>query len=170
MQITVEREITMRLVVSPERGVDVPTRLRYRSEDPYAVHVTFHTNSPVPVDWTFARELLMEGVVRATGRGDVRVRPADVDGRPVISLELTSPDGDALLQAPAEPLSAWLEHTLRAVPAGAEMERLGLEEGLTALLAEGDTGRNAERNADGNAERNGGPGGDQGIEDSLAEG
>ncbi|GAB3128080.1 SsgA family sporulation/cell division regulator [Streptomyces calidiresistens] len=154
MQITVEREITMRLVVSPERGVDVPTRLRYRSEDPYAVQVTFHVNSPVPVNWTFARDLLVEGVVRPSGGGDVRVRPAEVGGRSVVSLELTSPDGDALLQAPAEPLSAWLEQTLLAVPVGAEPGRLALDDGLAALLAAG----------------NGGPGGEPGTEDSLAEG
>ncbi|MCE7082544.1 SsgA family sporulation/cell division regulator [Streptomyces sp. ST2-7A] len=154
MQITVEREITMRLVVSPERGVDVPTRLRYRSEDPYAVHLTFHVNSPVPVNWTFARDLLVDGIAGPAGTGDVRVRPAVADEVPVINLELTSPDGDALLQAPAEELSTWLEHTLLAVPVGAELERLRMEDGLAALLATG----------------NGGPGGEPGTEDSLAEG
>ncbi|GAA3100682.1 hypothetical protein GCM10020254_52750 [Streptomyces goshikiensis] len=44
------------------------------------------------------------------------------------------PDGDALLEAPAGSVSAWLERTLRAVPPGTEADRLGLEAALAELL------------------------------------
>ncbi|WP_333776771.1 SsgA family sporulation/cell division regulator [Streptomyces sp. IBSBF 3136] len=131
----VERELELRLVLSPERSIPVPARLGYRSDDPYAVHVTFHIDSEHPVDWTFARELLVDGVFRPCGHGDVRVWPAKVDGHGVVLMALSSPDGDALLQAPAAQVSAWLERTLRAVPPGSEGRRLGLDGALDELLA-----------------------------------
>ncbi|MDX3803003.1 SsgA family sporulation/cell division regulator [Streptomyces sp. AK04-3B] len=136
MQHTVvERELELRLILSPERAVPVPARLGYRSDDPFAVHVTFHINSAHPVGWTFARELLVEGVFRPCGYGDVRVWPTKSQGRSVVLMALSSPDGDALLEAPAAQVSAWLERTLRAVPPGAEGDRLGIDDGLAELLA-----------------------------------
>jgi hypothetical protein len=135
MYTTVERELELRLVLSPERSIPVPARLTYRSDDPFAVHISFHIASEHPVDWTFARELLVEGVFRPCGHGDVRVWPTKVDGRSVVLMALSSPDGDALLEAPAAPVSAWLERTLRVVPPGSEVERLGIDDGLAQLLA-----------------------------------
>jgi hypothetical protein len=136
MQHTVvERELELRLILSPERSIPVPARLGYRSDDPYAVHVGFHINSQSPVHWTFARDLLVEGVFRPCGHGDVRVWPTKVDGRSVVLMALSSPDGDALLEAPTAQVSAWLERTLRVVPPGAEGRRLGIDDALDQLLA-----------------------------------
>ncbi|MBN0045855.1 SsgA family sporulation/cell division regulator [Streptomyces actuosus] len=135
MHTVVERELELKLVLSPEQSVPVPARLSYRTGDPYAVHVTFHVNSDHPVRWTFARELLVEGVFRPCGHGDVRVWPTKVDGRSVVLMALTSPDGDALLEAPTPQVSAWLERTLRVVPPGAEGEQLGIDDALDQLLA-----------------------------------
>ncbi|MET9801352.1 SsgA family sporulation/cell division regulator [Streptomyces sp. NPDC006368] len=131
----VERELELSLVLSPERSIPVPARLTYRTDDPYAVHITFHVGSAYPVSWTFARELLVEGVFRPCGHGDVRVWPSTYEGRSVVLMALTSPDGDALLEAPAVAVSAWLERTLRAVPPGEESEQLGLDDELAELLA-----------------------------------
>ncbi|MFH9082822.1 SsgA family sporulation/cell division regulator [Streptomyces sp. NPDC017673] len=137
MQHTVvERELELRLILSPERSVPVPARLAYRSDDPYAVHITFHIDSAHPVDWTFARDLLVEGVFRPCGHGDVRVWPTKTDGRGAVLMALSSPDGDALLQAPVRQVSAWLERTLRAVPPGTEGGRLGIDDALDHLLAQ----------------------------------
>ena len=133
-QTVVERELELRLVLSPERSIAVPAKLGFRSDDPYAVHITFHINSDRPVHWTFARELLVEGVFRACGHGDVRVWPTKVSGRSVILMALSSPDGDALLEAPAAQVSAWLERTLRVVAPGSEPERLGLDAALRDIL------------------------------------
>ncbi|MFC7885995.1 SsgA family sporulation/cell division regulator [Streptomyces sp. NPDC057376] len=133
--VAVERELELRLILSPEHAVPVPARLAYHSDDPYAVHVTFHINSGCPVHWTFARDLLVEGVFRPCGHGDVRVWPSKADGRSVVLMALSSPDGDALLEAPSAQVSAWLERTLRAVPPGAEAGQLGLDDGLAELLA-----------------------------------
>ncbi|EST21064.1 hypothetical protein N566_27770 [Streptomycetaceae bacterium MP113-05] len=135
MEATIEEEIDLRLVLSPDNGITVPARLRYRTDDPYAVHVSFHIHSDTPVHWTFARELLIEGVFRPCGQGDVRVWPTRHAAQPVVCLALSSPDGDALLETPTVTVSSWLERTLRAVPPGGEAGLLGIEEGLEALLS-----------------------------------
>ncbi|MFF8912169.1 SsgA family sporulation/cell division regulator [Streptomyces sp. NPDC015032] len=135
MHTVVERELELRLVLSPERSIPVPARLTYRTEDPYAVHVAFHVGSDFPVLWSFARDLLVEGVFRPCGHGDVRIWPAKVDRRNVIFVALSSPDGDALLEVPSAAVAAWVERTLRLVPPGTESERLGIDEGLAELLA-----------------------------------
>lgn len=96
----IERELELKLVLSPERSIPVPARLLYLTDDPYAVHITFHTGSSTPVNWTFARELLVEGVFRPCGHGDVRIWPTKVDNKSVLCMALSSPDGDALLEAP----------------------------------------------------------------------
>ncbi|OKK07621.1 MULTISPECIES: SsgA family sporulation/cell division regulator [unclassified Streptomyces] len=136
MQHTVvERELELNLVLSPERSVPVPARLAYRTDDPYAVHITFHVGSDRPVHWTFARELLVEGVFRPCGHGDVRIWPTTLDGHAVVLMALSSPEGEALLEVPAAQVSAWLERALRVVPPGSEAEQLGLDDGLAELLA-----------------------------------
>ncbi|MFD3483298.1 SsgA family sporulation/cell division regulator [Streptomyces sp. NPDC058665] len=134
MNTVVERELELNLVLSPEHSVPVPARLTYRTDDPYAVHMSFHISSDTPVNWTFARELLVEGVFRPCGHGDVRIWPTKVEGRSVLCLALSSPDGDALLEAPSAAVSAWLERTLVLVAPGTESARLGIDAGLTRLL------------------------------------
>lgn len=135
MNTVIERELELRLVLAPEHSIPVPALLTYRTDDPYAVHMAFHIGSDSPVRWTFARELLVEGVFRPCGHGDVRVWPTKVESRNVLCVALTSPDGDALLEAPTVPVSAWVERTLRAVPPGTEAELLRVDEGLSELLA-----------------------------------
>ncbi|MFJ8250082.1 SsgA family sporulation/cell division regulator [Streptomyces sp. NPDC094466] len=135
MMSIVERELELKLVLSPERSIPVPARLTYRTDDPYAVHIAFHIGSESPVHWTFARELLVEGVFRPCGHGDVRIWPTKVAGSSVICVALTSPDGDALLEVNSAAVAAWVERTLRVVPPGSEADRLGLDEALAELLA-----------------------------------
>jgi hypothetical protein len=135
MHTVVERELEMHLVLSPERSIPVPAMLAYRAEDPFAVHIAFHIGSGSPVNWTFARELLVEGVFRPSGHGDVRIWPATSGRRGVICMALSSPDGTALLEASSHPVTAWLERTLRAVPPGTELDHLSMDERLDELLA-----------------------------------
>jgi Streptomyces sporulation and cell division protein, SsgA len=134
MQTVIEHELQVRLVLSPERSIPVPARFSYRVNDPYAVHVTFHVGSRAPVCWTFARELLVEGSFRACGQGDVRIWPTRSRGRSVICVALSSPDGDALLEAPVSPVATWLDRTLQLVPPGTEDQRLDIDEQLGALF------------------------------------
>ena len=131
----VRQELTVSLVLAPDRSVPVPALLLYRAADPYAVHITFHLGQDSPVTWVFARDLLVEGVFRACGHGDVRVWPTRVEGRSVMCLALSSPAGDALIEAPSGVLASWLERSLRLVPAGREEDALDLDGALAALLA-----------------------------------
>ena len=131
----VRQELTVSLVLGPERSVPVPALLSYRAADPYAVHITFHLGQDTPVTWVFARDLLIEGVFRACGHGDVRVWPTRIEGRSVMCLALSSPAGDALIEAPTGVFAAWLERCLRLVPAGREEDALDLDGALAALLA-----------------------------------
>jgi hypothetical protein len=135
MHTVVERELELNLILSPEHSIPVPARLQYRADDPFAVHVAFHIGSDSPVNWTFARELLIDGVFRPSGHGDVRIWPAKADGRHVVCFALSSPDGNALVEAPSSPLNSWLDHTLRLVPPGTESTLIGLESALHDLLA-----------------------------------
>ncbi|MCM2392248.1 SsgA family sporulation/cell division regulator [Streptomyces albipurpureus] len=135
MHSMVERELELKLVLSAERSILVPARLTYRTDDPFAVHVTFHIGSENPVKWTFSRELLVEGVFRPCGQGDVRIWPTKVEDRSVILIALSSPDGDALLEASAAVVTAWIERTLRVVPPGTEAAQLGLDDALAELLS-----------------------------------
>lgn len=134
MRTMVERELELNLVLSPEHSVPVPARLTYRADDPFAVHISFHVGSDTPVNWTFARELLVEGVHRPSGQGDVRIWPTRAEGRSVVCIALSSPDGNALVEAPSSPIAGWLQSSLRVVPPGTEHERLRLEDGLAELL------------------------------------
>ena len=140
MEATIERELDVELVVSPERSVTVPARLEYRTDDPYAVHFAFHVGSDCPVSWAFARELLIDGLFRPCGQGDVRVWPTRRAGQLTVSLVLGSPDGDALIEVPGAAVSSWLERTLRAVSPGREGELMDMEAGLGALLSSGREG------------------------------
>ncbi|WP_084704864.1 SsgA family sporulation/cell division regulator [Phaeacidiphilus oryzae] len=136
MKNVVEQELEVQLVLSPEDSVPVPALLSYRTDDPYAVHFTFHLGSDSPVHWVFSRELLIEGVFRACGHGDVRVWPTRSGRRGLICLALSSPAGDALLEAPAEPVAEWLEKALRLIPSGREHQSLDLDRELAELLTE----------------------------------
>ena len=136
MHTVVERELELKLVLSPERRIPVPARLGYLTDDPYAVHVTFHIDTEHPVYWTFARDLLVEGVFRPCGQGDVRVWPTKTEGRSVVLMALSSPDGDALLEAPAAPPAASAPARPTPPPPGTEGEQLGLDDELAQLLAQ----------------------------------
>ncbi|GAA2143947.1 SsgA family sporulation/cell division regulator [Kitasatospora kazusensis] len=140
----VEHELELSLVLSPDRSVPVPARLSYGSHDPFAVHITFHLDTGTPVTWVFARELLVEGTFRPCGQGDVRIWPALAQApagsggkgrRSVLCLALSSPAGDALLEAPLPVVAAWLERAHRLVPPGSELAALDLDQSLAELLA-----------------------------------
>jgi hypothetical protein len=131
----VELELGMELVLSPERSVPVPARLSYGSHDPFAVHITFHLDTGTPVTWVFGRDLLVEGTFRPCGQGDVRIWPTRAGRRSLLCLALSSPAGDALLEAPLAAVAAWLERAHRLVPPGGELAALDMDHCLAELLA-----------------------------------
>jgi hypothetical protein len=125
-----------RLVATHGGSLEMTVTLNYRSWDPYAVSATMETPS-LSVTWTFARELLERGLREPTGDGDVHTRPClDTRGGVVLVLELSSDGSDALVELPTETVSAFVDRTLAAVPAGTESEHLDIDDVLEAIFAD----------------------------------
>jgi hypothetical protein len=132
--ISVAHDIALELVDPAGEGWIVGAEFRYSSADPYAVTLAFDTARGM-VSWTFARELLAEGVLEPTGDGDVQVWPSlSVQGRAVAVIELSSPDGLAMLQAQSGDLLWFLAETDRLVEPGSEPDHLDVDAAIRALL------------------------------------
>lgn len=131
---TVTRSMDLRLVVSGVDTVPVQGRVTYAPADPYAVHAVFQVESDERIEWVFARDLLADGLVAPAGEGDVGVWPSRSGGRRVVCLSLSSPSGQALLEAPLDDVAEFVGDVYRAVPPGAESELLDLDEALARLL------------------------------------
>jgi hypothetical protein len=146
---TISAELGLRLVVPQQTIVPLVASLHYSCSDPYAVRMAFHVGTDEPVEWIFARDLLAAGIKSRHGEGDVQVWPsaascaqsddldvigsADVSGM-VLNIALSSPFGQAHFEAPAQPLSAFLERTFQIVPAGLESDFIDIETELNDLL------------------------------------
>ena len=65
----------------------------------------------------------------------MRVWPSRSRGQAIVCLALSSPAGDALIEAPAGAVACWLERVLRLVPPGREDAYLDMDGALAALLA-----------------------------------
>lgn len=131
---TVTRELTVQLVAPGDGSVALPVVMHYDVTDPYAVHATFRTGTGEGVSWVFARELLTLGVHQPAGDGDVRVWPSWSAGAEIVFVGLTSPDGEALLQAPTRDLVDFLGRTYSLCAQGQEAEHLDLDRAIEALL------------------------------------
>lgn len=112
----------------------IPVRLSYHPRDPYAVHLRFATGPTRHVDWVFARALLADGLLTHSGEGDVQVRPGPRATDDVVVVELDSPSGHACFEVAASAVADFLDDSYRAVPPGAEAQRVDLEAVLAALL------------------------------------
>lgn len=128
------QEITARCVDADGRTRTLELRLGYSPEDPYAVTVTFRTEWG-DVIWTMARELLSRGLTNPTGEGDVHVWPClDPQGNAVVIIELSSPDGELLVQVRTRDLTRFVERTFARVPAGAESDHIDVDLLISQLL------------------------------------
>lgn len=135
--VTVSTEFQLHLIVPGAAALPVRAGLSYDAGDPYAVSVAFHTgagSSSDTVEWTFARQLLTDGVTSGAGAGDVRVWPGSTDGEPVVCLSLSSPSGKALFEIPVPALVEFLTMTYAAVPTGSESDYVDVDTELALLL------------------------------------
>ena len=132
---SVTADLDLRLVVPGGASIPVLAGIRYDAADPYAVHVTFHTGGDRgTVEWSFARQLLTEGLTQATGEGDVRVWPSHVDGVATVFLALSSPSGQAVFEVALHELAEFLTCSYSAVPTGCESDFVDLDAELALLL------------------------------------
>jgi Streptomyces sporulation and cell division protein, SsgA len=106
----------------------------YDPADACAVTMVLQTPSG-PVNWTFARELLMEGQYEPTGDGDVHVWPClSACGEAVVIVELDSPAGETLLQFPTRAVQDFVYSSLETVPLGSE--QVDVDAWIESLLAD----------------------------------
>ncbi|GHJ41831.1 SsgA family sporulation/cell division regulator [Streptomyces sp. TS71-3] len=134
MSTVIEQAVEARLVAAAPRMPTVSATLHYDRSDPFAVRMTFPaaaTLEGVEVCWTFARELLDDGMEDASGEGDVHIRPYGYD-RTV--LEFHAPEGTALVHVRSHELRRFLRRTHTLVPAGEEGQHLDLDQDLDQLM------------------------------------
>jgi hypothetical protein len=130
----VSTELNLRLVVPGGTALPVSAALRYDGGDPYAIHVGFRTGGDEVVEWTFARQLLTDGVTHPVGDGDVQVWPSADTGAQVVCLSLSSPSGQALFEVPLGGLVEFLTRTYSAVPTGSESDYVDIDAELALLM------------------------------------
>lgn len=122
-------------------GTTVPVyaELGYDCGDPYAVTVCFRTALGAVV-WTFARDLLVDGLAEPSGDGDVHVWACmDDRGCAVVMLELCAPAGEALVQLPLAEVGSFADRMLAAVPPGTESGHLDLDRVIADLISARDS-------------------------------
>ncbi|MFL6136859.1 MAG: SsgA family sporulation/cell division regulator [Frankiaceae bacterium] len=132
--VSVSTELDLRLVVPGSASLPVKADSRYDVSDPYAVHVAFHTGTGEVVEWTFARQLLTDGVTRPVGEGDVQVWPSYSGSEQVVCLALSSPSGRALFEIPLPQLVEFLTKTYAVIPTGSESDHVDVDAELALLL------------------------------------
>ncbi|MFM9370986.1 SsgA family sporulation/cell division regulator [Streptomyces sp. Da 82-17] len=134
MAVTLQQPTRARLVTPGERECTVPATLRYVASDPLALHIAFPAEASVDgsdVTWTFARQLLDQGLRVPAGTGDVHIWPC---GRARTVVEFHSPYGLALVQFDRAVLERFLLRTYAVVAAGREEVGRELDRGLEQLL------------------------------------
>ena len=138
MLTTIDQPVQAHLLVPAYRLEPMSAILRYRSDDPLAVHLVFPSSEPArhaaESEWVFARELLNSGLRAPSGAGDVHVWPC---GPQEVMVELHAGPGLAMVLIPREGAEVFLRHAYHLVPVAEESRHLNLEHGLAAILAEG---------------------------------
>ncbi|MER5884613.1 SsgA family sporulation/cell division regulator [Streptomyces sp. NPDC001941] len=108
-------------------------QLTYRTDDPFAVELRFPEPAPdePAVRWTFARDLLREGLHGAAGIGDVRLAPCAPGW---LRLTLSSPYGQASVELHRRAVRDFVRAADDLVPPGTETTRIDLDALTRALL------------------------------------
>jgi hypothetical protein len=134
-QATITEPMRMEFVGTDGRPTPLDAEFEYNPADPFAVTVLFKCE-PIPVRWTFARDLLIEGFYEPAGNGDVHVWPClSASGRAVVVLELISPAGVVLIQVSSRELSTFVDRMVSMVPIATEADLLDLDATIAALLS-----------------------------------
>ncbi|MGW3953669.1 SsgA family sporulation/cell division regulator [Streptomyces sp. NPDC004752] len=123
-----------RLIGATDQQILIPVALRYCRADPLAVHIDFPSLvSPDGEDmtWSFARELLTEGLHHPAGIGDVYIWPC-APAHTII--EFRGLDGRAVAKFDTSVLRRFLLRSYTVVDRGGEDVEPALEERLAALL------------------------------------
>ena len=132
----VTAELLMRMVVDSDDTIDVPCELEYRSDEPYAVRATFRTGA-ADIEWMFARDLILEGMQRPSGEGDIVIWPENHGVQPLILLALNSPTGQAVLESDRAHIEHFVRRTFDIVAVGDEGTTVDVDRCIDRILGEG---------------------------------
>jgi hypothetical protein len=131
----VSETVELEFVDPQGEATSIEADLVFDPADPYAITMVFRTGAQ-EVHWTFGRELMVEGRYEPTGDGDVHVWPClSSEGTAVVIVELCSPDGELLVQAPSRSVDHFVANMLRSVPDGQESAFVDFDGELSALLS-----------------------------------
>jgi hypothetical protein len=122
------------LSVSAVTGeAELDAELRYDPSDPLAVSLAIGIECGEPVVWTFARDLLADGVKAPSGEGDITIEPAsDLDSR---ELRITlATDCLATMLASRDRVVEFLVESYTVVASGAEFATIDFDAELAAIL------------------------------------
>ncbi|MCB5905994.1 SsgA family sporulation/cell division regulator [Streptomyces pinistramenti] len=136
MPTVIDHAVQARLIATEPRARQIPAALRYDPDDPFAVLVVFPPPASLDgteVVWTFARELLTEGLRGPAGIGDVHLWPC---GPRTVMVELHTVEGLAMVQFDARDLRRFLAMAYGLVARGDEARHLDVDADLAALLRE----------------------------------
>jgi hypothetical protein len=131
---SITRGLALELLDANGTATPLAAELRYDKSDPYAVAACFLAGE-TQVQWVFARDLLKAGIHQPTGDGDVHIWPClDSLGHAATIIELSSPDGEALIQARTDELYEFLAEAEALVRSGTEGDHVDVEGALVNLL------------------------------------
>jgi Streptomyces sporulation and cell division protein, SsgA len=131
---SITRGLALELLDANGTATPLAAELRYDKSDPYAVAACFLAGE-TQVQWVFARDLLKAGIHQPTGDGDVHIWPClDTLGHAATIIELSSPDGEALIQARTDELYEFLAESETLVRSGTEGDHVDVAGALAALL------------------------------------
>ncbi|HZJ04923.1 MAG TPA: SsgA family sporulation/cell division regulator [Nocardioidaceae bacterium] len=129
------RTVTLELLDDEGGTKPVPAELSYDRNDPFAVSLLIG-DADHSVTWTCSRELISEGLHEPRGDGDVHVWPClNEKGHAIVLIELSSPDGGALLQANPREIMNFLTMSHCVIAPGEESAHIDVDAVIEAILA-----------------------------------
>ena len=123
------RMVTEMVLLGGDVAEPVRAELRYHRKDPLAVEMRLSIGKSPAVSWVFGRDLLIEGLRRPSGVGDVRFYPVHES----VIIELRSCTGKAVLLSYLPDMADFVAHIVAAVPVGTEVGREDVERELLEL-------------------------------------
>lgn len=123
---------------------NIVASLSYGADAPHEVLLTLGHGRGQITEWVFGRDLLVDGLVQATGIGDVRVIPARNPRRDEVWIAISgsTDDGDrarAIVQLPRSRVARFVRQTLGIVAQG--REHVAIPDTVEQLLALAERGR-----------------------------
>ena len=130
----ISADLDLTLVLGDDRMIPVAATLSYSIAEPFAVSALFRT-ADADINWVFARDLLEKGLTDSVGEGDVVIWPAHDAAGQIICISLSSPGGNALLEADSSEIRTFLSQSYDLVESGRESDYVNIDSFLDALFS-----------------------------------